>query len=825
MKLEKYLCSVEKPARYIGSEYNSIIKEHRDVDVSVVLCYPDLYEIGMSNYGMHILYSLINRRDDALCERAFAAWTDCEEVMRSHHIQMVSLESATPLSAFDIIGFSLEYELTFSNMLSMLDLCAIPLFAEQRGESDPIVIGGGTAVYNPEPIAPFLDAVVIGEGEEIIGEIIDTVKDLKQHHATRKEMLKALACLDGVYVPLLHEEGRVVKRRYIRDLNPDLYPTEQVVPYISITHDRFTVEIMRGCTQGCRFCQAGFLTRPVRELPVSAIVDIATTGIRKTGWEEVSLLSLSASDHSRIREIIAGLQAHLSHTTISLPSLRGDSITEDFAEALKGVHRTTLTLAPEAGNERLRRRLNKDISDDDILNSCEVAQKHGWRKLKLYFMIGLPNETSMDIESIIDFVKRIRRATGRMALKVSIAPFVPKPHTPFERVAQDSLRLLKEKGQCIRNGLERQRVDISWRNPSVSFLEAVFSRGDRSLARVIETAWNMGSRFEEWSEEFDFNIWKRAFEETRIDPDAFRTSLTGKLPWSFIDTGVDRAYLEEEYRKAEAGGTTPNCISSGCTGCGVCDREERERIEHPPVRVRTSRDTFYGRKRRKKIVVSPLSRRRIRVRFSKSGELRFISHLDTIRLITRAIRRAQINVAYTKGYRKRPRIAFGPPLSIGMTAAREYFDLLFEQSFSGNIVSLLNSVLPEQLHLEQAAPVFIKSPSLSASISLLKYRVGPMDVPEEQIKAVIAKKEIMVKRVKDGDEVPFDIRPFIHSIEKSGHYLDIGIRFFPEGSARLDEVLSCFDASPSNEIKKKRIAVLSMKDGRFVDPLDSTHIT
>lgn len=820
VKLEQYLSRVEKPGRYIGSEYNSVVKSHHDVAVTVALCYPDLYEIGMSNYGIHILYYHINRREDALCERVFAAWTDCEAVMREHRVPMTSLETGTPLSEFDIIGFSLEYELTFTNLLTILDLAGIPFSAEQRGETEPLVIGGGTAIYNPEPVAKFLDAVVIGEGEEVIGEIIDEVKELKQKHASRKEKLERLSTLSGVYVPNCHDSGAVVKRRYLRELDREIYPTAPVVPYVPITHDRLTIEIMRGCTQGCRFCQAGFLTRPVRELSVSDIVDIAVAGIRGTGWDEVSLLSLSASDHTRIRQIIDGLQANLSHTSISLPSLRGDSITEDFANALKGVHRSTLTLAPEAGSERLRQSMNKDISDDAILNSCEVALKHGWKKIKLYFMIGLPNETSMDVEAIIDLVKRIRGITGRMALKVSISPFVPKPHTPFERMAQDSIGLLREKEHCIRSGLDDRRIDVSWRNPEVSLLEAVFSRGDRTLARVIEAAWRMGSRFEEWSEEFDFTIWQRAFEETGIDPDGFRGSLSGELPWSFIDTGVDRSFLENEVRRASAGELTPNCAQAGCSACGVCDPAERKRTESPVAPGVGADDVQYGRKKRKRVVVSPLSRKRIRVRFSKEGVLRFISHLDTIRLITRALRRAQIKVLYTQGYRKRPRIAFGPPLSLGTTAAREYFDLLFEQPFSHDLVGLLNSVLPEQLRIRDAAPIFVKSPSLSSIITLMKYRIGPIAVSEEQINDIVAREEMLVKREKGGVEVEVDIRPLIHAIEKDGDYLEVSIRFLPGGSARIEELLSFFDIAAQDEITKERIAVFAERNGVFVDPLD-----
>jgi radical SAM family uncharacterized protein/radical SAM-linked protein len=819
MQLEHYLCSVTKPGRYVDCEYNAVIKDHREVEVSIALCYPDLYEIGMSNYGINILYNIINGRDDALCERVFAVWTDCESVMRAHQLPMVSLETGTPLSDFDILGFSLEYELTYTNMLTVLDLAGIPLRAEQRSGRDPLVIGGGTAVYNPEPIAPFLDAVVIGEGEEVIGEIIDLVKELKRGGVTRNEVLRMLGAIPGVYVPAVHDGEIPVKRRYIRELKGNMYPSAPVVPYIAITHDRLTVEIMRGCTQGCRFCQAGFLTRPVREVPLDDIVERAVTGIKRTGWEEVSLLSLSASDHTRILQIIEALQSKLTNTAISLPSLRGDSITEDFASAVKAVRRSSLTLAPEAGREELRRSMNKDISDDAILSSCEVAMKHGWKKLKLYFMIGLPFETSMDVESIVELVRKIRGITGRMALKISISPFVPKPHTPFERFPQDSLYLLKEKERCIRQGLEKQRIEVSWRNPEVSFLEAVFSRGDRSLAEVIETAWRMGSRFEEWSEVFDFGIWQKAFDTCGIEPDNFRRALKGSLPWSYIDTGVDREYLKKEVQKAEERVVTENCAQSGCRNCGVCDIEGRRKIEKKRVRVMQGSTPEYGRKRRKVTQVSPLSKKRIRVRYSKMGKLRFISHLDTIRLITRAIRRAQIHVAYTQGYRRRPRVAFGPPLPIGVTARSEYFDMLFEQPFSGDIAALLNGALPDLLRIQEAVPVFIKSPSLSKIISLLKYRVGPVEVSEERIRGFLAREKIPIMRTKDGEEVEIDIRPFIHSIERNGEHLDIGIRFLPEGSLRLDELLACFGVPLQDDLMKERVALQAEKGGVFVDPL------
>jgi len=821
VNLERYLFSVIKPGRYIGFEYNAVVKDWNSVDVTVALCYPDLYEIGMCNYGINILYSIINRRDDALCERVFAVWRDFENILREKRISLTSLETQTELARFDIIGFSLEYELTYTNMITILDLAGIPHYSESRGDKDPIIIAGGSAMYNPEPVAAFLDAVVIGEGEEVIEEIIDAYKELKKKRATRQEILQAFHDIAGVYVPSLHAKDETVQRRYVHELKEALFPLMPIVPYISITHDRLTVEIMRGCTQGCRFCQAGFVSRPLREVPLEDIVGVATKGIQKSGWEEVSLLSLSVFEHSRIHTVIKALQSKLRNTSISLPSLRGDAITQEFVESLKAVRRSSLTLAPEAGTERLRNSMNKHISDDAILQSCEVAAKNGWKKLKLYFMVGLPTETSMDIEGIIELVKRIRRITGRTALKISISPFVPKPHTPFQWMAQDSIRLLEEKEQYVRRGLEKSGIEISWRKPEVSFLEAVFSRGDRSLSRVIEMAWNLGSRFEEWSEEFNFSLWQKAFDATGLDPQRFAECLKGKdLPWGFVNTGVKDSFLEQEEKRALESRSSANCMQSPCRGCGVCNETELRKHNERITDRKKREHSVYGRRKKKQVLFSPLSKKRLRVKYEKARSLRFISHLDTIRLIVRALRRANIDVAYTKGYRKRPRIAFGPPLPLGMTGKQECFDLFFDHPFAGDIRSMLNSVLPKNLRILDSRPVFIKSPSLSRIVTLLQYRVGPVAIPEENIAAFLSEKEIMVKRKKGDGYIEFNMRPFVHSLEKSGEYLDILIRFLPEGSVRLSEVLSYLEISIENGIKQERIAQFAEKEGVFIDPFD-----
>ena len=821
MKLERYLSSVIKPGRYIGEELNTVIKDHKKVDVKIALCYPDLYEIGMSNYGISILYNIINRRNDALCERVFAVWTDCEPILRKHRIPIFTLETKAALSQFDIVGFSLEYELTYTNMINILDLAGIPIYSNLRGEKDPIVIAGGTAVFNPEPFADFIDAVVIGEGEEVIEEIIDILKPLKLKRTKRKKILEALSSIPGLYVPSLHTYEKIVKKRYVKELSKENYPSSPVVPYISITHDRLTTEIMRGCTQGCRFCQAGFISRPLREVPIDDVISIASTGIKNTGWNEVSLLSLSVTEHSKIYNIIKKLKSRLENTSISFPSLRGDAVTQEFADVLKDVKRTSLTLAPEAGTERLRVVINKNIEDDAILNSCEVAIKNGWRKLKLYFMIGLPTETSMDIEGIVDLVKRIRKVTGRSALKISISPFVPKPHTPFQRMAQDSLELLREKEIYLIHEIDPKRIEISWREPEVSFLETIFSRGDRSLSKVVETAWRMGSRFEEWSEQFNFNIWKAAFDETKIDPYKFTSSLNGeRLPWDFIDTGVKKEFLESEERKALVGERTVSCMVSSCNGCGACDQDTVKRVGKIPLRCTEEYDFRFGRKKKKTVTFSPLSKRRVRLRFSKTGRLRFISHLDTLQLIVRAIKRANINVAYKKGFRKRPQIAFGPPLPIFVSGKRECFDLFFEQPLSMDLKSSLNRILPKDLRILDVRKVFIKSPSLSKIVSLLHYRIGPVELGEKRIMEFLKQKEVFIERKKKDGECMINIRKFVNSLEKNGDYVDVLIKFLPEGSIKVEELLSSLNIQSRDDLMIERIGMFADVDGELIDPFD-----
>lgn len=812
MKAKKYLASIIRPGRYTNNEINAVVKDSESVDVKFALCYPDLYEIGMSNYGINILYNIINRREDALCERVFAVWGDYENFLRKKEYPILSLESGTELSKFDVIGFSLEYELTYTNMLNILNLSNIPIYSEMRSRKNPLIIAGGTAMFNPEPVADFLDCIIIGEGEEVIEEIIDSVKMLKMRNANRAETLETLRKISGVYVPSLKSKNETIKKRYVKKLSKDMYPYFPIVPYIPITHDRLTVEIMRGCTQGCRFCQAGFVTRPLREVPKDDIIDVASNGIVNTGWEDISFLSLSVTGYSGLYQIIQELKRRFSTTSISLPSLRGDAVTQEFADALSGVKKGSLTIAPESGSERLRGVINKNISDDDILNSCEVALKNGWRKLKLYFMVGLPTETSEDLQSIIELIKRIRKIVGRRAVKVSLSPFVPKPHTPFQSVAQDSLQLIREKEKFIVDELNELGVDLNWRNPEVSFLEAVFSRGSREIAKVIEEAWNRGSRFEEWSEEFDYNIWKNAFDKTGVDPGHYVKSLEeNQLVWNFIDTGVAPRYLLKEKNRAMESKVTVKDR--------VVYKSNREVGEEKIERTREEGITRFGRKKKRKKTSSPMSKRRVRVRFSKSGSLIFISHLDTIRLISRAIRRSRIDIAYTKGFRKRPRISFGPPLPMFVSGMMECFDLYFDEPVAENIKDKLNSNLPDDLVIKDVRNIFIKTPSISKIVKLLHYRIKPVDIDGEKVHKLLDKEKIVIEREKKNKMVEIDIRPFIENLQLDNSTLDMMIKFLPSGSVRLEEILSFFDVDII-DVSMERVRMYAYKQDEKIDPFD-----
>ena len=594
--LNDILPKVQKPARYTGGEWNSIVKDWEATDIKIALAYPDTYEIGMSNLGLSILYHLINKEPYALAERVYAPWIDMQEAMRKASIPLFSLESKRPLKDFDIIGFSLGYELTYTNVLSMLDLAGIPVRSAERSDSDPLIIGGGSCALNPEPMSDFMDLFVIGEGEEVLLELLNAFRVFKKEaRSSRAELLRHLAKIPGVYVPAFYDVSyngdntvssrtpkfagmpATVVRRMIDELTPVV--TSPVIPYIATVHDRAMIETQRGCTRGCRFCNAGIVYRPVRERTCDEILQATAELLKNTGYNELSLLSLSTSDYSDIEKLIKAINVKFrdDNLKISLPSLRLDSFSVALMDAITAGKKTGLTFAPEAGSERLRRVINKSLSDDVIIKTLATACEHGWNNVKLYFMLGLPTETEEDVECIVRLMRQakayISKECGRgLNIKISASAFVPKPHTPFQWVGQISQEEMNARVDILRRGLKKSGMRLTWQDPRVSHLEAVLARGDRRLSQAIYRAWKLGAGFDAWSELFKYDIWMQAIEDCSIDPSFYanrQRQLDEVLPWDHLDTGVSAGYLKQEYINSTKETATEDCRFGRCNSCGL----------------------------------------------------------------------------------------------------------------------------------------------------------------------------------------------------------------------------------------------------------------
>lgn len=594
MDLEKTLSrqemlSISKPARYIGREWNISLKKKEDVEISVALAFPDLYEIGMSHLGLKILYYILNSLPGVRAERAFAPWPDMGKMMKEKNIPLYSLENKIPLRNFDAVGISLQHELNYTNVLYLLDLAGIPLRSEERGEEFPLILGGGPCAFNPEPVSPFFDVFLLGEGEEAIVEIVEILRVMKGEK--RSDVLSELAKIEGCYVPLLysvsyHPDGkikkispsRVVRKRWVKNLDGAPYPQKIIVPYLSIVHDRIPLEIARGCTRGCRFCQAGMIYRPHRERSPEKVIELAEKLVKSTGYEEVSLLSLSSTDYSAIEYLVRDLSFRLkeSKVNVSLPSLRMDAFSVEVAQSLQEVRRSGLTFAPEAGSERLRRVINKGLTDEDIFQTVEKTFSSGWREVKLYFMIGLPGEREEDIRDIANLVKEILGRGKKKGVHLGISAFIPKSHTPFQWTKQEEIKSLEEKMAILHSLLRPlgRRVRYNWSDFEVNLVEGALSRGDRRISSVIERVYRKGGVMDNWREFFSLRRWQEGFEEEGLDLDFYTHRERDReeiFPWEHLSPGVSKDFLWKEYQLSQEEKITPPCQEGkNCYNCGVC---------------------------------------------------------------------------------------------------------------------------------------------------------------------------------------------------------------------------------------------------------------
>lgn len=757
------LSRVLRPSRYINNEINSV---HEKSIVRVALAFPDIYDVGMSHLGLKILYDIINNIPYASAERAFSPWPDMESEMRRLNLPLFTLESKDPLRSFDIVGFSLQYELSYPTVLNMLDLSGIPIRAEDRGDNDPVILAGGPCTANPIPMSPFIDAFLIGDGEEAISEIIDVVYQSK---GNRKGILRGLAGIEGLYVPSEHgKDSRLkVKRRYIKDLDSAPYPLSPVVPHASVVHDRITIEVSRGCPRGCRFCQAGMIYRPLRERSPERIIQIAEESLRRTGYEEVSLSSLSTGDYCNLIPLLKEMNRHFSEkvVSISLPSLRVASVNREVLKEIKTIRKTGFTIAPEAATERLRRVINKDFNDEDYERALHTLFSEGWENLKLYFMIGLPGEKDEDVEAIPEMALRAIKVAKRYSkrfvnLSVTVSPFVPKAHTPFQWLGQETIDKIKEKLEYLKGKLSKKGINYKGHDHQMSLLEAVLSRGDSDVSNLIEEAWKRGCRLNAWSDWFDFNKWVSAAEASGIDILKYAKrnfDLDGPLPWDIIDSGIKREFLKKELDRALSEEMTPECRAR-CYGCGLnCTQKlgssEVRKFENSEV-FRTSALLHFR-------TSAPI---RLRVQFQKTGMMKYLSHRELMTAIIRAVRRADIPVLYSQGFHPSPRLSFGPPLNVGVSGLREYFDMEVKAGLSLNIKDRLNETLPEGIRIKDVFLIKKSIPSLDSFIKRYEYEIICQDL--SVVSDFISKDSFAIEReTPKGKRLSIDLKAMVESLQ------------------------------------------------------------
>lgn len=856
------LQSVLKPSRYTGGEWNAVVKDWDKVDCTFALALPDVYEVGMSNLGLAILYEILNRETDIAAERVYAPWTDMEAEMRARNIPLFSLETKHELSQFDFFGFSLQYEMIYSNVLNMLDLAGIPLWSKERGEDMPFIVGGGPCVYNVEPIADFFDFFIVGEGEEVIVEVSKAFIEWKKAGSTggRRGFLERLLTIDGIYVPSfyepkytadgdyeklepLHENAKtLIYKRVCKNMDEAMSVEHPLVPSMDIVHNRAMLELFRGCSRGCRFCQAGICYRPARERTEEKLKKMARNLVDSTGYNEMSLTSLSSADYSCLGRLVDDLMLGFKdeEVSFSLPSLRIDSFSIDLAHKMQQVRKSGLTFAPEAGTQRLRDVINKGVTEENLMNACASAFKQGWKQVKLYFMMGLPTETDEDVIGIAKLAKKVvdlyTEIKGKRGVKVtvSVSCFVPKPYTPFQWFGQLPIEEFQRRQELLKEHITDRAITFNYHDARLSVIEGVFARGDRRLSKVLYQAWQDGAKFDGWTDLYQHETWLKAMEKCGIDGRFYsqRTrNFSEALPWAITSPGVNTEFLLREWHKAMQAALTEDCRRGKCSACGICPnlgvhvmdyaKEEAERgYQSPELPAKVHRDP--------KDSGRPRTLYKYRAEITKGEDLRYVSHLDYANIFIRAFKRSGLPMAYSEGFNHHMKVAFASALSLGVTSQAEYMEFeLLKPVCQPEVFDKLKAQLPPGIELKELREVKTKQKAMMAQATEARYRaVMPLQ-------GELALARMAVKKYNEADEVSFqrvtpkkkrDIelkaymkKPVEVSVEGDMLVLDIDIAITDSGSVKPIEVIGALVEQfglPAKVAEAKICRTAMLSDGK-----------